>query len=169
MGPSVNAPGLPGSFLDILTVITWRQCFNPKELSELGISYIFAVWWEGMQDSLNHRARWLSVLFNQRRTHWLPWMLDSLTPCAPFPTAQCLLLLLRTFSISLAFIYRVYIYISKPLSVLFNGGAQTIHYYDQFCSSWSKMECFLSCEMLSLAMPTSISYQLFRKKEAVYY
>lgn len=23
----------PGSFLDVLTAITWRQCFNPKELS----------------------------------------------------------------------------------------------------------------------------------------
>lgn len=30
------------------------------------------------------------------------------------------------------------------------------------------MECFLSCKMLSIARPTLISYQLFRKKEAVY-
>lgn len=48
---------------------------------------------EEMQWSWNHTPRWLPVLFNQRRTYWPPWMLDSLIPLTLFPTLLCLPLL----------------------------------------------------------------------------
>lgn len=63
---------------------------------------------------------------------------------------------MKTFSLSLAFIYRVYIYISKALSVLLNCGPQPILHSDQCCGSRSKMECFLCWKVLSVARPTLI-------------
>lgn len=141
-------------FSDILAEIIRRECFHLPESSFHGCNISFQAEGDRMQDSLNHSPRWLTVLFNQR-THWPPWRKDSLIRFYSSPSGLAFASPRKAFSLSLAFIYSVYIYISKPLSSFIQLWSSNYTAIKPMVHK-AKMQCFLGCRTLSIVRPSLI-------------